>query len=149
MCGIIRFLLNRSLEGPDKVTELLPSGRTTLIFRTDIRLFMSLWMLSATPGYWDEYENNRWIKCRQTKTSCQWDRKYVCMITWIFMAISLPSFNTPWCTWPMEAAANGLSSKDNSLSRQPGPSSSSRTFYTIRRTHKFSKMCFWRISRCN
>lgn len=34
--------------------QSLPSGRTTLIFRTDIRLFMSLWMLSATPGYWEE-----------------------------------------------------------------------------------------------
>ena len=37
----------------------------------------------------------------------------------------------------MEAAANGLSSKDDSLSLQPGPSSSSRTFYTIRHKKLF------------
>lgn len=37
----------------DRQTQvsMLPSGRTTLIFSTDIRLLMSLWMLSATPGY--------------------------------------------------------------------------------------------------
>lgn len=56
--------------------------------------------------------------------------------TWIFMAISLPSFNTPWCTWPMEAAAKGLSSNDKSFSLQPDPSSSSRTFYLVRKEKK-------------
>lgn len=49
--------------------QILPSGRTTLIFSTDIRLFMSLWILSATPGYWEEYESNkRSYLCRQKKT---------------------------------------------------------------------------------
>lgn len=58
------------------------------------------------------------------------------------MAISRPSFNTPWCTWPMDAAANGLSSNDDSFSRQPGPSSSSRTFYTTRSPQNALKTCY-------
>lgn len=34
-----------------KCAPVSPSGRGTLIFNTDIRLFTSLLMLSATPGY--------------------------------------------------------------------------------------------------
>lgn len=45
--------------------QLLPSGKTMPIFRTDIRLFMSLRMLSATPGYWKECENNTWNQSRR------------------------------------------------------------------------------------
>lgn len=45
------------------------------------------------------------------------------LLTWIFMATSLPSFSLARCTWPMEAAANGLSSKYSSLSLQLGPRS--------------------------
>lgn len=60
---------------------LLPSGRTTLIFRTDIRLFMSLWMLSATPGYWEEYGNNRQNQCRQRKTEVVKETEIECV--WI------------------------------------------------------------------
>lgn len=63
--------------------------------------------------------------------------------TWIFRAISLPSFKTPWCTWPMEAAANGLSSKDNNFSLQLGPRSPSRTFYKHTHTHTYTKSTIW------
>lgn len=52
---------------------------------------------------------------REIRNQCRWRKTGACcrgarMDTWIFMAISLPSFNTAWCTWPMDAAANGLSS---------------------------------------
>lgn len=80
----------------------------------------------------DTRRNGRRIREIKADKDCEGDRKKT--ITWIFMAISLPSFNTPWCTWPMDAAANGFSSNDDSLSRQSGPSSSSRTFYTTRPT---------------
>lgn len=44
-------------------------------------------------------------------------------LTWIFMATSLPSFSLAKCTWPIDAAANGFSSKYSSLSLQFGPRS--------------------------
>lgn len=51
---------------------------------------------------------------------------YLCAhtpLTWIFMATSLPSFSLAKCTWPIDAAANGFSSKYSSLSLQFGPRS--------------------------
>ena len=76
---------------------MLPSGRTTLIFSTDIRLSMSLWMLSATPGYWDEHRNNSQINVHRATEVVMDEEIYgVCENpTWIFIAISLPSFNIP------------------------------------------------------
>lgn len=44
-------------------------------------------------------------------------------LTWIFIATSLPPFNLPKCTWPIDAAAKGFSSKYSSLSLQSGPRS--------------------------
>ena len=44
------------------------------------------------------------------------------------MATDLPSFNTPLWTWPMDAAANGVISNSESLSRQLAPSSFTSTF---------------------
>lgn len=49
--------------------------------------------------------------------------------TCIFMATSLPSFSLARWTWPMDAAANGRSSKESSLSLQLGPRSLFNAFY--------------------
>ena len=55
--------------------------------------------------------------------------------TCIFMATSLPSFILARWTWPMDAAANGRSSKDSSLSLQLGPKSLFNAFYRHTHTH--------------
>lgn len=65
-----QLFTEQSLEGTNKHLIwmwLLPSGKITLIFRTDIRLFMSLWMLSATPGYCNKCESKKWNQSRQIK----------------------------------------------------------------------------------
>ena len=49
--------------------------------------------------------------------------------TCIFMATARPSLSTARCTCPMDAAANGFSSKVSSLSRQSEPSSFAKTVY--------------------
>lgn len=54
-------------------------------------------------------------------------------LTWIFMATSLPSFSRAKCTWPMDAAANGFSSKYSSWSLQFGPRSLLMAFCGERR----------------
>lgn len=56
-------------------------------------------------------------------------------LTWIFMATSLPSFILARWTCPMEAAANGRSSNESSLSLQLGPRSLLMDFYTVKGTH--------------
>ena len=45
-------------------------------------------------------------------------------------ATSRPSCQTARCTWPIEAAAAGVSSKDVNWCRQRGPSSSASTLCT-------------------
>ncbi len=51
---------------------------------------------------------------------------------WILTATSRPSRHTALWTWPIEAAALGVSSKDwNFEVRQRGPSSSARTACTV------------------
>ena len=50
---------------------------------------------------------------------------------WIFTATSRPSCQTALCTWPMEAAAAGLSSNSLKRSRQSSPSASVRTLCTV------------------
>ena len=42
---------------------------------------------------------------------------------WIFTATRRPSCQTAWCTWPIDAAAAGLSSNSANWSRQSGPRS--------------------------
>lgn len=44
-------------------------------------------------------------------------------LTCILLATVLPSWRTPLCTWPIDAAANGLSSKLAYFSFQSGPNS--------------------------
>src|SRR5215469_7286053 len=51
---------------------------------------------------------------------------------WIFTATWRPSRQTARCTWPIDAAAVGLSSNSVNLSRQSGPRSSASTRYTVR-----------------
>ena len=51
---------------------------------------------------------------------------------WIFTATWRPSRQTARCTWPIDAAAAGLSSNSANCSRQSGPSSSASTRYTVR-----------------
>ena len=50
---------------------------------------------------------------------------------WIFTATWRPSCQVARCTWPMEAAAVGLSSKSAKLSRQSGPRSATSTLCTV------------------
>ena len=50
---------------------------------------------------------------------------------WIFTATGRPSFQTARCTWPMLAAAAGLSSKDWNLRRQCLPKLSASTACTF------------------
>lgn len=57
------------------------------------------------------------------------------------MATSLPSFILARWTWPMDAAANGRSSKDSSLSLQLGPKSLFNAFY--RHTHTHTNRCYF------
>lgn len=113
------------------ITKSTPSGNALLILRTAIRLLTSLLMLLATPGYY------KYIWYKQTKKtlsqffiiiSCY--HCFYCFtvdkcisLTWIFIATSLPSFILARCTWPIEAAAKGFSSKNSNLSRQFGPKS--------------------------
>ena len=49
---------------------------------------------------------------------------------WTFTATSRPSRHVARCTWPIDAAAAGASSKWANRDRQPGPSSSRRTAWT-------------------
>lgn len=102
---------------------MLPSGSALLKLRAVMILFTSLSILLATPGYWKNRSD-----C--VTSCCIWSQLtsvfYLCAnarLTWIFMATSLPSFSLAKCTWPMDAAANGFSSKYSSLSLQLGPRS--------------------------
>ncbi|MNY81657.1 hypothetical protein D3C86_2233270 [compost metagenome] len=45
-----------------------------------------------------------------------------------FTAAGVPSFSTAWYTWPMEAAAMGVSGKEMNRSPRLAPSSSSTIF---------------------
>lgn len=66
-------------------------------------------------------------------------------LTWIFMATSLPSLSRAKCTWPMDAAAKGLSSKYSSLSLQFGPRSLLMAFY---RDKKQTALTHWHAFDC-
>ena len=50
---------------------------------------------------------------------------------WILTATARPSRHTALCTWPIEAAAEGTSSKDWKYERQSVPIWSSRTLWTL------------------
>ena len=50
---------------------------------------------------------------------------------WILTATSRPSCHTARCTWPIEAAAAGLSSNSANRSRQSAPSCSASTLCTV------------------
>lgn len=78
---------------PQRATWSSPSGRITLIFRTDMRLLISLWMLSATPGYCqDPQQAHHQLMCTHRNGG---GRSRARADTWILRAISRPSFNTP------------------------------------------------------
>lgn len=81
--------------------------------------FDSMWI--------QEHSNVRF--CNFHKAGLTLVSNQLLLCTCIFIATSLPSGRTPRCTWPIEAAAKGLSWNDNNMSFQPGPNSSSRTFY--------------------
>ena len=51
---------------------------------------------------------------------------------WIFTATRRPSRHTASCTWPMDAAAAGVSLNSAKLSRQSSPSSLASTWCTVR-----------------
>lgn len=63
--------------------------------------------------------------------------------TWIFMATSLPSFSLARWTWPMDAAANGRSSNESSLSLQLGPRSLFNAFYKYKQEGFFLIIKDW------
>lgn len=103
----------------------IPSGSALLNLRAVMILFTSLSILFAIPGYWRERFD--WVILFYLLT---YDPLNICIylstntyLTWIFMATSRPSFIFAKWTWPMDAAANGLSSKYSSLSLQFGPRS--------------------------
>lgn len=141
-----------------KLFVRLPSGRALLIFKTVIKLLTSLLILWATPGYWNRRTasmlvmihhhrphietfhlkkkkkiarlSSDWIKTAAAFTSCLNVRFSVhSWSTCIFMATSLPSFSLARWTWPIDAAANGRSSNDSSLSLQLGPRSLLNALY--------------------
>lgn len=101
---------------------MLPSGSTLLKLRAVMILFTSLLILFATPGYCSRRYNCvvlfKFALLCGTHASV-----FFTFLTWIFIATSLPSFSLPKCTWPIDAAANGFSSKYSSLSLQLGPRS--------------------------
>src|SRR6202044_4204008 len=50
---------------------------------------------------------------------------------WILTATRLPSFQTARCTWPIEAAAAGVSSNEANSARQSSPRSAASTRCTV------------------
>lgn len=123
---------------------MLPSGSALLKLRAVMILFTSLSILLATPGYWkiwlcDFYLNLLYfvlIHCCVLPA--------IARLTWIFMATSLPSFSLAKCTWPIDAAANGFSSKYSSLSLQCGPRSLLMAFCRERReTVSSMSLVYW------
>lgn len=102
---------------------MLPSGSTLLKLRAVMILFTSLSILLATPGYWKIWLRDFYLNllCFVIVHCCFLPA--IARLTWIFMATSLPSFSLAKCTWPIDAAANGFSSKYSSLSLQCGPRS--------------------------
>ena len=56
-----------------------------------------------------------------------WPAPGYCTLT----ATSRPSFQTARCTWPIDAAAAGLSSNERNFCLQRGPSSATSTAWTI------------------
>lgn len=111
---------------------MLPSGSTLLKLRAVMILFTSLLILFATPGYWSR--RNDCVVWFISALPVSHPRvSFFKFLTWIFIATSLPSFSLPKCTWPMDAAANGFSSKHSSLSLQLGPRSLLTAFCRHRR----------------
>ena len=51
---------------------------------------------------------------------------------WTFTATLRPSFHTARCTWPIDAAAAGVSSNSANSDRQSSPSRSASTLCTVR-----------------
>lgn len=123
------------------IVKMIPSGSALLKLRAVMMLLTSLSMLFATPGYWKKrflFFNSLYFVTFV----------FVCYLwantplTWIFMATSLPSFIRARCTWPIDAAANGFSSKYSRLSLQFGPRSLQIAFCRDKKIPIYVRTCF-------